>query len=394
MRRVIARSAAATVVALLLPVASHGQKPAGFDEAWAATVATFRQLSESGGMVGASLWLFRGAEELGRAFHGYADLETGRPVDENTIWHWASNTKTLTGIAALQLRDRGLLDLDDPIVEYVPELRAVHDPFGPVEKITIRHLLSHSAGFRAGTWPWGGDEEWHPWEPQEWSQLVAMLPYTDVRFEPGSKFSYSNPGIVFVGRAIENITGEDWEVYVDKNILRPLGMFRSYFDVTPRHLLQYRSNNYGVRNGEPVPNGLDFDTGITVSNGGLNAPVPDMARYFAFLAGDPEADVLLSRASLEEMWRPIVPVGESPGGGRESMGVTFFITDHGGARVIGHTGSQRAFQSFFYLDPATRAIAIATFNTDAGSGGQPDARAILNTLRANVLETLFPLFRK
>lgn len=378
--------------AVAVPRAVPAQAPADFDATWSRTVALFDSLMTAEGMVGASLWFFRGDDELGRAFHGFADLESRRPVDENTIWHWASNTKTLTGIAALQLRDRGLLELDDPIVRYVPELRAVHDPFGAIEKITIRHLLSHSAGFRAGTWPWGGDRPWHPWEPTEWSQLVAMMPYTEILFEPGSRFSYSNPGIVFVGRAIEVVTGDDWEVYVDKNILKPLGMHRSYFDITPWHLLRHRSNNYGVADGVPIANGLDFDTGITVSNGGLNAPVPDMAKYFAFLAGEAEEEVL-ARSSLEEMWRPIVPVGEAPGGGRESMGITFFITERDGARLVGHTGSQRAFQSFFYLDPATGAIAVATFNTDAGSGGHPDARALLNRLREHVLDTLFPLFR-
>ena len=62
----------------------------------------------------------------------------------------------------MQLRDRGLLSLDDPAIKYVPELRQVHNPFGDMSQVTIRHLMTHSAGFRAGTWPWGGDQPWHP----------------------------------------------------------------------------------------------------------------------------------------------------------------------------------------------------------------------------------------
>jgi CubicO group peptidase (beta-lactamase class C family) len=54
--------------------------------------------------------------------------------------------------------------------------------------------MSHSAGFRASTWPWGGDRRWHPFEPTRWEQLVAMLPYTQILFKPGTKYSYSNPG--------------------------------------------------------------------------------------------------------------------------------------------------------------------------------------------------------
>ena len=124
----------------------------------------------------------------------------------------------------MQLRDRGLLSLDDPVVKYVPELRLAHNPFGDIAQVKIRHLMSHSAGFRASTWPWGGDKPWHPFEPTSWEQLVAMLPYTDVQFAPGSKYSYSNPGVIFLGRIIQLLSGDDYEVYVAKNILMPLGM--------------------------------------------------------------------------------------------------------------------------------------------------------------------------
>ena len=84
------------------------------------------------------------------ATEGYQDLATKRPVDADTIFHWASITKTFTGIAIMQLRDRGLLSLDDPVVKYVPELRRVHNPFGDISQVTIRHLMTHSAGLPRG----------------------------------------------------------------------------------------------------------------------------------------------------------------------------------------------------------------------------------------------------
>ncbi|MCK5941051.1 MAG: beta-lactamase family protein, partial [Planctomycetes bacterium] len=247
----------------------------------------------------------RGYRELAFEAHGFADRDGERRVDRDTIFHWASCTKTFTGIAVMQLRDRGRLRLDQPIVELVPELRDVRNPFGAMTDITIAQLLSHSAGFRMGTWPWGGDQDWHPHEPTRWSQLVAMLPYTTVQFAPGSKFSYSNPGIVFLGRAIERLSGDDYEVYVDKNVLRPLGMQRTYFDLTPYHLQRYRSHSYRVQGDDVTDHGPDFDTGITVSNGGLNAPMTDMARYLGFLLGgfapDGDEQAVLARASLDEM---------------------------------------------------------------------------------------------
>ncbi|MBX3147653.1 MAG: beta-lactamase family protein [Gemmatimonadales bacterium] len=379
--------------------AQRGTPPA----AWASVKTFFHETLAAEGVVGGSLMVFHGDSIVGREFFGFADLASRRPVDERTIFHWASITKTLTAIAVMQLRDRGRLGLDDPIVRHVPELRAVHNAFGPMDAITIRQLLSHSAGFRAGTWPWGGNQPWHPFEPREWSQLVAMMPYTEVTFQPGAKFSYSNPGIVYLGRTIEGLTGDDYEVYVDKNVLKPLGMTSSYFDVTPYHLLPDRSNNYTVRSGQPHPNGLDFDTGITVSNSGLNAPLTEMVKYLQFLAGapglTPAARGVLARSSLNEMWQPIHPVGTADG---DSIGLGFFIREHNGVRLVGHTGSQAGFRAFFYVDPVRKAGMIAAFNT-APSGdarnptdegpAKPRIPLIYSGLIERLTANVFPHFR-
>lgn len=379
---------------LAFPSPADGQHP-GFEDRWAEVGELWRTRIADEGVVGSSLAFMADGEVLAFETHGMADEASGRAVTEETIYHWASITKTFTGIAVLQLRDRGLLRLDDRIVDYVPELTQVHDPKGYLERITVRHLLSHSAGFRASTFPWGGQEDWHPHEPTSWSQIVAMLPYTTLQFAPGERFSYSNPGIVFLGQVIERVTGDDWEVYVDKNILKPLGMTRSYFDVTPYHLLAHRSNNYVVSRGVRDAQGLDFDTGITVSNGGLNAPVPDMARYLAFLTGsvEPGSDQasVLERSSLEEMWELQVPFAEGGGG----LGLTYFLLDHEGRRYVGHTGGQKAFISFFYLDPATGAAAIAAFNTlGTDEDPRPDTRQILADVRTALFDRVFPLFQE
>lgn len=362
-----------------------------FESAWSALCRSQREVLASEGIVGSSLYFLRGDEVLGRLHHGLADIDTGRAVDDDTIFHWASNTKTLTGIAVMQLRDRGRLSLEDSIVSYLPEIRQAHNPFGRTEDITLRHLLSHSAGFRASTWPWGGDRSWHPWEPQRWEQLAAMMPYTEVLFEPGSRYSYSNPGIIFLGRVIEALSGDDYEVYVDKNILKPLGMHRSYFDLTPYHLLRYRSNSYEMVEGTPAARGLDFDTGITVSNGGLNAPITDIARYLAFLAtggGD-----VIRPESLREMWTVQHPVAER-GSFRESVGFAFHLMEGADLRVIGHTGSQHGFISFMYADPQAGTSSVAVYNTDGRDGRRPNTRELSYALRERLLVDIFPLFRR
>ncbi|MEO8200665.1 MAG: serine hydrolase domain-containing protein [Gemmatimonadota bacterium] len=383
--------------AIAVPATATAQTPA-FSRAWVEMRAFYENTLKEEGIVGSGLEIVQGDSVLGRAGYGLADIATARAVDSSTIYHWASITKTFTAIAIMQLRDRGLLQLDDPIVKYVPELRAVHDTFGSIDDITIRHLLSHAAGFRNGTWPWGGDKPWHPFEPTRWSQVVAMMPYTEILFKPGTRFSYSNPGFIFLGRVIEALSGEDYEVYMEKNVLRPLGMSHSYFDRTPYHLLRYRSNNYTITKGVTTANGLDFDTGITVSNGGLNAPLTDMARYLKFLIGAPglseDARNVLARSSLEEMWKPVLPNIQGDGQPAGSVGLSTFINEVGGTRIIGHTGSQASFRSFFYLNPETHSAIIAVFNTvGADDDDHPSVGPLFSGLLKRYVDNVIPALR-
>jgi CubicO group peptidase (beta-lactamase class C family) len=312
---------------------------------------------------------------IGRYDTGHADQSAKVAVDSQTIFHWGSITKSLTAISIMQLRDRGKLSLDDRIVRWVPELRTMHDPYGMIDSITIRMLLSHTAGFQNGTWPWGNNKPWEPFEPTTWNQLVAMMPYQELLFRPGSRYSYSNPAFIYLARVIEQITGTR-DAYVQKNIFAPLDLTRSYFRGTPYFLAAHRSHNYYVRKDSVgretlVDNGADFDPGITSPNGAWNAPMGDLVKYTAFLTnavlpGMSRAryDVVLPRSSLEEMWRPGKPMSQSyESAPSQWMGLSFFVRDRNGQRILGHTGSQAGFRAFYYFDPVSSMAVIAAFNT-------------------------------
>jgi len=268
-------------------------------------------------------------------------------------------------------------------VKYVPELREVHNPYGDISQVTIRHLMTHSAGFRAGTWPWGGDQPWHPFEPTRWAQVVAMMPYTELQFRPGTKYSYSNPGVIFLGRIIELFSGDDYEVYINKNIFMPLGMTRSFFDRAPYHLVAHRSHSYAGTDEGTKEQRFDFDSGITVSNGGLNAPLGDMAKYLAFLIDGNET--ILKRASLDEMFTPQIRAADGEGGSGDDVqaGLSCFVERHGAVELIGHSGDQNGFISHLYFHRPTRSGYIVSFNTDVTSKREPrrTTRAVDNDLR-------------
>jgi CubicO group peptidase (beta-lactamase class C family) len=162
---------------------------------------------------------------------------------------------------------------------------------------------------------------------------------------------------------------------VQKNIFSPLWLTRSYFNTTPYHLEAYRSNNYywlkdstgAVR---LSTNGRDFDPGITIPNGGWNAPLADIMDYVDFLTGETNGDAsktkvyegVLPHATLVEMWKPLFPTDSGDRAG-DWMGMSFFSATPNGTSIVGHTGTQAGFRSFFYWCPSTRTAVIAAFNT-------------------------------
>lgn len=385
---------------LALPaLLSAASAPTPASTAHVASIRNFYRAGvERNGIVGSTLVLIDRGEVVLDERYGQQSLTPLQPVDEHTTYHWASVTKTLTGMAIMQLRERGLLSLDDSLAKYIPELNAVHDPFGPISAITIREAMSHSSGFRDATWPWR-TEEWQPFEPTQWSQIVAMLPYTSVDFAPGSRYRYSNLAVVFLGEIIERLSGDTFEVYMQKNVLGPLGMSHSYYDRSPATLLSFRSHSWDRKDGKLTEDLYDFDTGITRANGGLNAPLSDMLLYLRFLLGESEGNTaqtmasyerILKRSSLEEMWQPILPVPPdedfpSRPGGKDEVAASFFLhTDHG-VRLVGHPGWQNGFRSQLNFDPVHHRGYLVVYNTDAQDSLQNGVQnTVQNTRTFNI----------
>ncbi len=240
-----------------------------------------------------------------------------------------------------------------------------------------------------------------------------MFPFTEVIFKPGSKFSYSNPGIIYLGRIIELLSDETYETYIDKNILRPLEMHNSYFDTTPPHLLKHRSHSYYIENGKRTEGKFDANTGITVSNSGLNSPIPDMIKYLNFLVGvrtasSPPArggvaaasadgvvggdralteryEGVLKRSSLEEMWQPQLKTEADANGNRgftTDIGFIYFIDRSLSPTHLGHGGDQNGFISYLDFDPAKRMASIMVFNTNIIlPAGAPPEKDMVGKLR-------------
>ncbi|MCD9005713.1 beta-lactamase family protein [Luteimonas sp. XNQY3] len=365
---------------------------------WAPLVADFERLLERDGVVGGSIGLVEDGRLVDRRDYGFADRTAGRRVDGDTVFHWASITKTINAITVMQLVEQGRLTLGDPIVRHIPELRRMHNPYGAMDAITVGMLLSHTAGFQGPTWPWRSGAEWEPFEPTDWEQIVAMLPYQRIESRPGSQYGYSNPSWIHLARMVERMSGEGWQYRVQKQVFAPLGMDRSYFGLTPPHLKAHRSRRYLVQRdatGAAALRELDgeFDPGITIPNGGWNAPLADAATYVGFLTGAPRGDAglrrrhdsVLSRETLARMWEPRIAVSDAPDA--ERVGLGFFVSGEGAGRVVGHTGGQGGFLSFLYFNPETGRGVVAAFNT-ARPEAQDGRPGFFQALRHSAIEVL------
>src|SRR5712692_5019499 len=213
----------------------------------------------------------------------------------------------LTAISVLRLRDAGKLSLDEPAEKYLPELARLRYPTRDSPRITVRHLLSHSAGFPEDN-PWG-DLQLGMSSEELQRMLSRGLAFSRA---PGTAYEYSNTGFALLGRLVERVSGQRIQDYLSENVLRPLRMVATVWrqkDVPVARL----ALGYGRRTSAPGPQ-LPGDLreepqladGVYAAMGGLYASMRDLARYAAFQLDawpprdDPETGPL-SRASRREM---------------------------------------------------------------------------------------------
>lgn len=230
---------------------------------------------------------------------GLRDVATGARVDTGNVFRIASMSKSFAAVAILQLRDAGKLSLDDPAERYVPELAGLRPPTADAPRITLRHLLTHSAGFPEDN-PWG-DQQLDASEDAFSAMLRGGIPFSTA---PGTAYEYSNYGFAILGRIVRNVSGLTYAQYLRERILLPLGMRHTFLesaDVPAERLVKgYRLQDGQWRLEPALPDGA-----FGVMGGMLTTPA-DLSRWVAFLldawpARDGADAGPLSRASRREM---------------------------------------------------------------------------------------------
>jgi len=236
---------------------------------------------------------------------GLADREAGQRVEKGTAFRIASMTKNMTALAILSLRDRGWLQLDAPLAHYVPQFAAVKPATLDSAPVTVRHLLTHTAGFVTDD-PWG--DRVLGMTPAELDAVIA----TGHLFArpPGLAFEYSNLGYALLGRVLTNVSGEPYQAYMRRTFLEPLGMAHTTFDAPAAaargdYAFGYRLD-VDQDGGETWSRERIEPDGEVGAMGGLATTVPDYARYVSFLlsawpARDEPDTGPVRRSSVREM---------------------------------------------------------------------------------------------
>ena len=277
--------------------------------------------------------------------YGFANLEWNIPNTPNTKFRLGSVTKQFTAASILMLEERGKLSTGDPVKKHLPDAPAAWD------KITIAHLLSHTAGLPNFT----AFPDYQKLEPFATTpaELVARFRDKPLDFEPGEKWSYSNSGYVLLSYLIEKISGEKYEKFVRDNIFTPLGMKDSGYDSNSA-VIPHRASGY-----VSSPNGFEnagfIHMSVPQGAGALYSTTEDLLKWEQGLFGGK----LLKAASLEKMTTPV----------KNNYAFGLQVDAAGGRKVIDHGGGIEGFNTELEYFPEDKLTVVVLGNVNGAAPG-------------------------
>lgn len=293
---------------------------------------------------------------------GWESLERRKePVTALTIFHMASITKPFTATAILQLVEQNKVDLDAPIVKYLPYFKLADERY---KIITVRQMVTHTSGMPDVT-----DYEWN--RPQcddgALERYVRSLSELHLLFEPGARFAYSNIAYEVLGDVISKASGENFDDYVQHHILTPLGMTNStllYRDVDPQlmsdgHVLDSRGN-------PEVSRVYPYNRTHSPSSD-LHSNAVDMTRWAMANMNHGELDGkrILQASTYELMWKPAEGIGEAAAGTYvTSEGMSWFLGTYRGNALVTHSGGDTGFITDLVMLPDRKIAVVWMANCD------------------------------
>jgi CubicO group peptidase (beta-lactamase class C family) len=333
-------------------------------------------------LYGATAGVVHGDELVWSGGAGFADLASGRPSGPDVLYRIASITKTFTGTAILGLRDAGKLDLDDPVVKWVPEL-SDSPSAQEIGGVTIRRLLSHESGLVSE--PPGAD---FLAVPPRYEGVVARnlerVGEIYAAVPPNTQLKYCNLGYQLLGEIVSRASEIPYPQYVTERILSPLGMTSTGFEPLSAGLAERCAVGYS---------GRAFSDELAIAQsmppiwaeGGLWSSVADLARWLSFQIEAHPADratevadsPVLSAATRREMHKPRYLSDEE---WTSAWGVSWYTVRKDDVTWVQHSGGLPGWVSNACFDRATRVAAVVLVN------GAADASRLAMALGAQARE--------
>lgn len=327
---------------------------------------SLEQRRREGNIPGAAVVVVKDGAVVFARGYGWSDIASRQPVSvTNTGFRLGSLSKLFTWTAVMQLVEQGALDLNADIAGYLDFPLPSH-PAGP---ITLRHLMTHTAGFEdvaKDDFKFGVENL-----RTIGTYLKANVPARI--YQPGQMVSYSNYGATLAGYIVERVSGRSFESYAVENIFRPLAMSRASFDQPPSGPISTGYPSAGI------PSGFEFIEQRPA--GSATGTAADMGRFMISIL-DNGRGVLRPESVKSMMAMQSFPPGPAP---RPALG--FFRLDRNGRTIIGHSGDTLAFHSDLLLLPNEKLGLFVVFN---GTGSDGAARRIRRVLARDFLDRYFP----
>ncbi|RJX41780.1 class A beta-lactamase-related serine hydrolase [Paenibacillus pinisoli] len=294
---------------------------------------------------GAVISIVKDGKSLLAKGYGYSNIKEGKPVDpEKSLFRIASTTKLFTWTAVMQLVEQGKIDLDKDINTYLKEVRI---PATYEEPITMRHLMTHTAGFEDG-----GVGYQITTDPAKLPVSIAetLTRHMPARvMPPGEMIAYSNYGTALAGLIVEDVSGIAYNDYIQRNIFDRLGMkYATVHEPVPAELAPYAAVGYARENGRFAAKPLTFEGGFRPAGSGSVSAL-DMSRFMiAHLQNGQYGEArLLKPETAKVMHAPAFQFDERLPG----MALGFYELRLNGQRIISHGGADPLFNTELYLVP-------------------------------------------
>jgi len=311
---------------------------------------------------GAALMIVNEKDILHQATFGYTSREKEREITPETIFSIQSMSKSFTALGVLMAVQDGLLDLDAPITDYLPDFK-VNSPYekNPEKKMTLRKLLSHRAGFTHEA-PVGGN---YDSRPHSFEEHILSISATWLRYPVDYRHSYSNLGIDLAGYILSKKAGKPFWDYIQERVLDPIGMTQSSMDFEKIKLIENRAIGHVGKN-RKVEGGIPVVVPM-IPAGGTYTNILDMAKYLQFHMnkGSVNGKHLLKKELIEEMHAVAFPEKNQRAGYGLGIGRSLVSRIYG----IYHGGGGYGFISYMLMYPECQLGIVTLSNASNGIPG-------------------------